>query len=351
MSQYQKNHLKTISGYESARDLYKTGLFLDANENFEQWVSIDWTQATNLNRYGDSSCDELRAKLAEKYLPGFSKDNIFIGAGSNEIIELLIRGFVEQNETILVIEPNYAIYETQAKITGVGCKKILYNPELDLVISDIKKNISSVKMLFLCSPDNPTGHIITSEEIANIRKFYSGIIVIDEAYIEFAGLENSLISFAHSPNIIITRSFSKAWGLAGIRIGYAVANDKTISVLQKIKNSYNVSAISQFIALQALDQLDKLAISINKSNFLKKELVHDLQKINVDVATTPANYILIRIKNASAIQQALAKKGVIVRDRSKLPLLADTLRITVGNEQENKQFITCLAQIIKETNS
>lgn len=346
MNKFQRKNIQTLKPYKSARDLYKDGILLDANENFKQWVKIDWKKIKNLNRYGDSTCKELREKLSKNYINGFTKDNIFIGAGSNEIIDLLIRGFVEPEESILIIEPNYSIYETQANIAGVGCKKIKYNNKLDIVISDIKKNIEKVKMLFLCSPDNPTGHIIHPIEIKKILKFFNGIIVIDEAYIEFAGMEKSLLNFGHLSNVVIMRSFSKAWGLAGIRIGYAVANKKIINVLLKIKNSYNVSRISQSIAIQALDQINKLYKNIDKSNKLKKQLVKNLKKLPIKIINTNANYILIRLNKATKIQKLLAENKIIIRDRSKLPLLENTLRITIGNKNENKKLTNELSKII-----
>ena len=304
-----------------------------------------------LNRYGDSSCEELREKLCEKYIPNFTKENVFIGAGSNEIIDLLIRGFVEPEEFIMAVEPTYTIYSIQASVAGVRCKKLHYDSNLSIPISSIRENMQGVKILFLCSPNNPTGRIISSNVLETILSFYKGIVIIDEAYIEFLGLDKSLVGFAHRSNVVITRSFSKAWGLAGIRVGYAIGCKKIIDVLLKIKNPYNVSKISQLIVMQALDQIDRMHESVSRSNNLKNALVEKLKTLPIDVFSTEANYILIRLNNAAKIQKTLAEKQIIVRDRGNLPLLKNILRISVGSADENKKFIVALTEIIETTQS
>lgn len=345
MNSQEKKSFVSLTPYQSARDLYKKGVFMDANEHFEQWVQIDWTRISAVNRYGDSSCEALRTKLCEVYLKGFAKEEVFIGAGSNEIIDLLIKGFVEEKEAVMVVEPTYTLYETQAHIEGVKCIKVQYDADFTLPFAEIQKNSANVKVLFLCSPNNPTGYLVSKSDIESIRVFYDGLIVIDEAYIEFAGMEKSLISLAHTENCVILRSFSKAWGLAAIRVGYAVASAQIVATLQKIKNSYNVSGVSQAIAIQALDQVDALWKSVATSNRLKRLLEQELRAASIDFIPTQANYILIRVPNPAETCRRLAEVGIIVRDRSNLPLLAGALRVTVGSEAENKALVRALVEM------
>lgn len=343
----QRKNINQLKPYTCARDLYKKGVFLDANENYKQWVKIDWSKIKNLNRYPDSTADQLRQKLVKKYIKGFEKENIFVGCGSDEIIDLLIRGFVENNESIMVMNPSYSVYQVQADINNSKVKKVLLNPDFSLNIKKIKDNINKVKLLFLCSPNNPTGNLINQTELKKILKFFKGLIVIDEAYIEFAGLKNSLINLVkNNPQLVILRTFSKAWGLAGIRLGYAVANPQIINVLLKIKDSYNASSLSQTIALQALDQLKNLKKSVAKIKSLKASLEKELKTINLEVIPNEANFVLLKIKNAAQIYQKLAGKRIIARDRSNLPYLENVLRITVGSEKENKQLIKTLKRLL-----
>lgn len=343
-----KKIISNLTPYTAARDLYKKGVFLDANEYIEQWVKIDWSKIPSLNRYPDSSSEELREKIARNYVKNTTINNIFIGSGSDEIIDLLIRGYVEADEYIMVMNPSYSLYEVQANINNVSVKSILLNPDFSLNIDEIRKNIINVKIIFLCSPNNPTGTLITFKEVVQILSFYQGILVIDEAYIEFAGLENSFEKLVKTnEQIVILRTFSKAWGLAGIRIGYSIANKKIINTLFKIKDSYNVSQSSQSIALQALDYVAELFIRTDSINRIKDALIIDLKRLNIDVIPTCANFILARIPNATQIYKQLAEKEIIVRDRSKLPYLNNVLRITPGSNDENNQLIRALKKCIK----
>lgn len=343
----ERKNITTLEPYTSARDLYKEGIFMDANENYEQWIRIDWSKMPLLNRYPDSTCDQLREKLVKKYIKGFSKENIFIGCGSDEIINLLIAGFVEDDESIMMMDPSYSFYEVQAGVKNRKVKKVLLKNDFSLNIEQIRRNIKTVEIIFLCSPNNPTGNLITKEEVKSIAQFFKGIIVIDEAYIEFAGLENSLIDLvSEKTNIVISRTFSKAWGLAGIRVGYAIAPKSIIEVLLKIKESYNVSSISQNIAIQVLDQIERLQRKIEEMKDLKEQLLKGFSNLGVYASDTSANFILLKVPDAKKIYKKLADEKTIVRDRSNLPLLRDTLRITVGSEQENEKLIKTLKETL-----
>jgi len=340
MNTQPNKNIQLLKPYACARDLYKTGVFLDANENYNQWVKIDWSKMTNLNRYPDSICDVLRQKLVKKYIKDYKKENIFVASGSDEIIDLLIRGFVEDNQYIMVMSPSYSIYETQTSINNKKIKSILLKENFSLDIEKIKNNIKNVKLIFLCSPNNPTGNLITEREIKTVLSFYKGLLVIDEAYIEYAGLRNSFIKLLKTNNnIIIIRTFSKAWGLAGLRVGYAVADEKIISTLLKIKESYNLSLTSQLIALQALDQVSKLKKVVDETMILKADLEKKIKDLGVNIIPTTTNFILARINNATKIYKKLAKESIIVRDRSYLPYLNNVLRITIGSNKENELLI------------
>lgn len=347
MNTQAKQNVQNLTPYTAARDLYKTGIFLDANENYEQWVTIDWTKLTNLNRYPDSNSEEVSEALAKLYIGCVKKNNVFVGAGSDEIIDLLMRGFVEKDEYIMVMDPSYTVYEVQAAINNMKVKKIQLQSDFSLDIEQIRKTAQDVKIMFLCSPNNPTGNLISTEEVKEILSFYTGILVIDEAYIEFAGLDNSFQDLVNTySQIVILRTFSKAWGLAGIRIGYAIASEVIVQTLLKIKDSYNVTSCSQQIALQALEQREKLTSKVTETSHLKILLTNALEKLGLLVLPTQANFILVKIPDATKIYKTLASKGMIVRDRSNVFLLENVLRVTVGSKKENDLLISMLKSIL-----
>lgn len=329
-----------LEPYSSAREIYKKGIFFDANENFTQWVKINYEKINNLNRYPDSQSYRVREKIAEKIVKDFSVHNIFFGSGSDEIIDLLIRGFVNQDEAIMVMTPSYSIYEVQGIINGKKIIKIKLNPDFSLNIYKIKRKIEGIKLIFLCSPNNPTGNLINKSEIEAILSFFQGLLVIDEAYIEYAGMENSFINILKKhKNVVILRTFSKAWGLAGIRAGYCIAHNLIIETLLKIKNSYNVSILTQEIVLQALDQINLLDQTLLKTKRNKINLENSLKRLGLKTIPTETNFILALVKDSTKVYKDLAKEGLIVRNRSNLPYLRNALRITIGSSIENKKLL------------
>jgi len=342
-----KKNIQNLEAYTCARDLYSTGIFLDANESPKQWGNIDWSKVVDLNRYPDSRCDEVRQKLCDTYVIDFTIENIFIGAGSDEIIDLLIRAYVEKDEYILVTNPSYSIYQVQANINNVKVKTINLKDDFSLDIKQIISNLDDVKIIFLCSPNNPTGSLISRDDVIKLQQNFDGLIVIDEAYIEFAGMQNSLIDLVNKfDNILILRTFSKAWGLAGLRVGYSISNPNIVSVLLKIKDSYNVSKISQEVVLQALDQVKLLQQSILYIMEAKQVLEQELKSLGFEIIPTVTNFILARIDNASDIYQQVCEKGIIVRNRSTQYLLKNVIRITVGTSEENQQLVKVLKKIL-----
>lgn len=343
----ERKNINTLKPYTCARDIFKKGIFLDANESPSQWIEIDWEKINNLNRYPDSTADKLRKKLSESYLENTLPEEIFIGAGSDEIIDLLIRGFVENDDFIMVMNPSYSIYTVQAEINDIGVKSIDLNPDFSLNTEAIISNLEKVSIIFLCSPNNPTGNLICIDEVEKIARNFMGLIVIDEAYIEYAGIENSLIDLtAKYENIVILRTFSKAWGLAGIRLGYSISNKSITNTLLKIKDSYNVSKVSQEIALQALDQTKTLKEAISNQLKNKKLLVNALEKRKVECIATTTNFVLAKISNPTKVYKTLCKNGVVVRDRSNQSLLDNVIRISVGTNQENEKLLKILDQCL-----
>lgn len=338
-----KNNVIKLEPYKCARDLYKEGIFMDANEYPEQWVQIDWVKVSELNRYPDSSCEKLKEKLCEKYLDNIRPEQVFVGAGSDEIIDLLIRGFVEYDESILVMNPSYTIYKVQASINSISVKEINLNQDFSVNVSGINDFLEEVKIIFLCSPNNPTGNLVTRNELMKIMEIYDGLVVLDEAYIEFAGLENSLVDLVNEyKNLVVLRTFSKAWGLAGIRVGYSISSSEIVDTLLKIKDSYNVSKLSQEIAIQALDQTIALNSRVNELLRRKEDFEANLKSIGIMVIPTVANFTLIKVENPKELFQEVCNKGVIIRDRSNQYLLDGVIRISIGTEEENKKLLNII---------
>jgi histidinol-phosphate aminotransferase len=342
-----KNSIKDMQPYKCSRDIYSEGIFLDANEAYEEYIEIDWARMIDLNRYPSASADRLREKLVEEYVNTVGSKNIILGNGSDELIEMIIKTFAQSDEKVMAMKPSFSMYSISAQSVNIGVVEIPLKEDFSLDIDQINAQISNVKVMFICNPNNPTGNLVSKEEIKKILEFFDGILVVDEAYIEFAGLEYSVADWVKTyPNLIVLRTFSKAWGLAGIRLGYAIADWRLISQIQKIKPPFNVNRITQEVGYQALNQVDKMFDFVRKVNDLKKNLEAALKKMGLKLLPTKTNFILLRIPSATQVYKNLANKGLIIRDRSKLPLLSDVLRITVGSEEENRKLIKLLKQIL-----
>jgi histidinol-phosphate aminotransferase len=365
MSQYIKESVKNLKPYTSARDMF-TGdyVFLDANENPAQWLELDQELLTeSINRYPDSKCLELRqllvndikseltnfSPISKEQIDSLSIDNVFIGRGGDEVIDRLIRVFVDAGQSIMMADPSYSVYEVQADINDVGCKKILLNKDFSLNIESIKENIEGVNLLFLCTPNNPTGNLISGAEFDEIREFYDGPIAIDEAYIEFAGYENSLLEkvFADE-NTVVFRTFSKAYGLAGIRVGYCIGGEAIVEALMKVKDSYNQPHLSQYIAIKALENKAKMQACVDTILNDKKELIAYLEELGFEIIPTVTNWVNASITNATQLYKDVAELGIIVRDRSNLPHLDGVLRITVGTKEENQKLIEAIKKSLND---
>jgi histidinol-phosphate aminotransferase len=347
-----RKNIKDLKPYTSARDMYSRGILLDANEN--SFGSVVELKGETLNRYPDPHQMSMREWLGA-YL-GTPYQKLFFGVGSDEIIDLLIRIFCEPGkDSIMILEPTYGMYKVAADINDVKSKTVLLNDNFDIdpdaVLSSWDKNI---KLIFLCSPNNPTANLLNKNSIEQLLQKTRSIIIVDEAYIDFVGDDNSCLNLINKyPNLVILRTFSKAWGLAGIRLGYCIADEEIINYLFKIKAPYNISSLTRKAfhdAFSNIGKKDEFVSSILKE---KQFIIGKLNKlVNVEkVFPSDTNYILIKIKDAQSIQKHLAGEGVIIRDRSNQPKLQNCLRITVGTHEENILLLKLLHKILNKKNS
>ncbi len=345
IEQLVRKNILNLKPYQSARTSFSKGVLLDANENsFGSVVENN----LSLNRYPDPLQSSLRDKLSK--ILNLNADNLFLGVGSDEIIDLLIRIFCTPGkDSVLITEPTYGMYRVACNINDVNILTVPLNNRFQI---DVKKTLSKVtsntKLIFLCSPNNPTGNLLNKKSIQTLLKKFNGIIIVDEAYIDFSE-ENSLIhEVKNYKNLVIIRTFSKAWGLAGIRAGYAVANDLIIKLLFKIKAPYNLSKLTSQMITEALDNISRKKQLVKKLNTEKTKLSSELRKLRCvqKVYNSDANFILFRIKNAKQVYKKLSSEGIIIRDRSSQLNLYNCLRVTVGTPEENKLFISKLKEIL-----
>ncbi len=332
--------------YVCARDLYQEGVFMDANEN-AFCSPVKNSRLLNLNRYPDPSSTELKKALG-RYV-GVDFENIFVSSGSDEIIDLLIRLFVNEDEEVLIFEPTYGMYRVLAEVNNVRIKTCSLGNDFQINFTGFRDALSAkTKIVFLCSPNNPTGNLLNYEDILKIVEKFNGVVVVDEAYVEFSSRESLAKVAVNSENLIILRTLSKAWGLAGIRVGYCLANKLIIDYLNKIKLPYNVNLLSSYMAIKALknsDLMEQMVLEIiAERNWLRMEL----KKLGFKVFASEANFLLVKIVGAGRIVKKLAEDfGIIVRDFSNKPgVPEDCFRITVGTSKQNRALIQALTLIL-----
>ena len=339
-----RKNILNLKPYTSARDLYEgNGILLDANEN--SWGTTftkiddlrDGKLNLDLNRYPDPQQKAMRELVGS--ILSIPKENLFFGVGSDEIIDLLIRIFCSPGkDKVIIPEPTYGMYKVACDVNDVETIEVLLNDDFQIDLNEIRKNYSSdVKMIFLCSPNNPTGNLLKKEDVIPLCKEFDSIIVVDEAYIDFAADGSMINEVKNYPNLVISRTFSKAWGLAGIRLGYCAANPEIINLLFKIKAPYNINSLTRF-ALEAsiknLDLKEKYIRGIVKERERLKNQLETLPDV-ITVYNSDANFLLVKFKDAKRVQASLAEAGIIVRDRSSQPKLENCLRISIGSEEEN----------------
>lgn len=340
-----RENILRLKPYTSARGDYLSGILLDANENsFGSSAGDDLH--IELNRYPDPYHNQLRNKLGS-YL-NTAKENLFIGVGSDEIIDLLVRIFCEPKmDNAIILEPTYGMYKVVCDVNDVQTKIVMLNGSFQI---DLDKTFQAIthnsKIIFICSPNNPTANVINIQSILEIAKTFNGIVAVDEAYAEFSE-DSGLIGFAQDyPNIVLLRTFSKAWGLAGVRCGYCVTSKQIVDLLYKIKSPYNINKLTSEIVIKALinsAQKDKFIEQIKKEReYLIRELedTPEIQK----VYPSESNFILFECNEASTVYRKLAEKGIIIRDRSNQ--VKNCLRVSVGTREQNLLFLMELRKIL-----
>lgn len=338
LEELTRPNIRKLQPYSSARDEYKgtqASVFLDANEN-----------PYNLpyNRYPDPMQRELKMLLSgvKKVSPG----HIFLGNGSDEAIDLLYRAFCEpRQDNVVAIEPTYGMYRVCADINGVEYRKVLLDEHFQLSAEKLLSAVDGhTKLVFLCSPNNPTGNQLLRCEIEKVLQRFEGLLVLDEAYNDFSEESSFLYDLDTFPNLVVLQTFSKAWGGASVRLGMAFASEDVISVLNKIKYPYNVNQLTQQYALDMLRHYDKIEFWIETLKEERSYLEQELAGIPCVIRIYPsdANFLLVKVTDAAEIYDYLAGEGIIVRNRDSVPLCGNCLRVTVGARTENDALIAAL---------
>ena len=334
-----RENIKSLEAYSSARDEFKAMssefVFIDANEN-----PFD----TGLNRYPDPQQNLVKEALSK--MKGISKEQILLGNGSDEVLDLIFRVFCEPREdNVIVLPPTYGMYEVLANINAIELVKIPLVENFQPNVKEIVKcQDAKTKVLFLCSPNNPTANSFNASKIETLIKEFNGIVVIDEAYIDFSIEDSWLGRLDEFPNLIVTQTLSKAYGLAAIRLGICYASKEIISILNKIKPPYNVNQLTQDVALQSLLNQEKVKNKIAAIISERNQLIRDLENVEIveKVYSSDANFLLVKVDDANLRYKQLVKLGIIARNRTTQILCDNCLRFTVGTADENKKLINTL---------
>lgn len=341
-------HIAELQPYTSARDEYtgKIGVFLDANEN--PYGSIT---DQDYNRYPDPYQQELKEKISE--IKKVDPSQIFLGNGSDEAIDLLFRAFCNPGkDNVILLPPTYGMYEVSASINDIETRKVALTSDFQLQPEKIiGATDEHSKIIFVCSPNNPSGNKVKREEIQFLLKNFNGIVVVDEAYIDFNDEPSFTTELEEFPNLLVIQTFSKAWGLASLRLGMAFGSKEIIRILNRIKPPYNISGLTQETVLKAMDKYGKVQKMIqeilSEREFLKEEL-GQLPFIQ-HIFPSHANFLLVKMPHATEVYNELIEQKVIVRNRSKVLLCEDCLRISVGTRNENEAFIQALKKVASKT--
>lgn len=337
--------IRALASYRSARQDHLEGTLLDANENSVGSVLPSGPVA--LNRYPDPFQRELRQALADR--EGHSLPEIFVGVGSDEAIDLLLRVFCEPGvDRVLIPEPTYGMYRVAAAIQNAIIDRVLLDDEFQLDRAAIEEALRpTTKIVFVCSPNNPTGNRLRSDDILWLCRRAPGLVVVDEAYIEFADGPSMSGQVPSIPNLVVLRTLSKAWGLAAIRLGYAIAHPTVISFLMKVKSPYNVNTLTARAALEGLRRSDRAASMVRQIRSERERLRSALGglRIVIDILPSEANFLAVRFRDPASVIRRLRAAGIIVRDRTAEPKLDGCLRITVGTPDENDAVLTMLREI------
>lgn len=339
-----RKNIRALTPYSSAKDEFDSteeNILLDANEN-----SFGSVSDRTMNRYPDHLQRDLKEKLS--HIKPVPPEKIFLGNGSDEAIDLLIRAFCEPGrDQILIMPPTYGMYEVCAAVNDVGIVESPLTRDFEPDVRDVFNKVHArTKLIFICSPNNPTANCFNPDGVRSILDRFDGLVVVDEAYVDFAPEKTWLTRLDDFENLVVLQTFSKAWGMANVRIGMAFAAQPVIDVLNKIKYPYNINGPSQEIALQALSNHLKKEEMVREIVAERETLARELERLSIvqKVFPSEANFLLARVTSASRIYQYLMKRNIIVRDRSGLYMCENCLRITIGTPDQNRLLLQCLRE-------
>lgn len=336
-----RDNIARLTPYSSARDEFsgEAKVFLDANENSLGSPLKKW-----YNRYPDPHQKAIKQKLA--MVKGIAAEHIFLGNGSDECIDLLYRCFCNPGkDNIIICPPTYGMYEVSANINDVAVKKVPLLPNFELDLSGIEDAIDDqTKLIWICSPNNPTGNSLKRLDIETLLNNFKGLVIVDEAYINFSKQKSFVQELTEYPNLVVLQTLSKAWGLAGLRLGMAFASTAIIEILNRVKPPYNINQATQELVLTALEEVGQINDMIRLLVDMREALAEVFASMPTVETVYPsdANFILVKIKEARAVYEFLLTKGIVLRDRSNVQLCNDCLRITVGSEQDNTLLVDAM---------
>src|ERR1700748_2496157 len=339
-----RENIERLVPYSSARDEYQgeASVFLDANEN-----AFGSPLDAQYNRYPDPL--QYAVKMRLKEIKGVPARNIFLGNGSDEAIDILFRSFCNPGvDNVILVPPTYGMYEVSANINDIKIKRVPLTEEYQLNVEGIAEAIDEhTKLIFVCSPNNPTGNSIDRDDVETLLANFNGLVVVDEAYINFSRQKTFIQELTEYANLVILQTLSKAWGLAGLRVGMAFASEEIIEVMNKVKPPYNINEASQQLALKALQNIEQVNSWIKEILTQRDKLVLELKNHDfvLDIYPSDANFILVKTTDANGIYDFLVKQGIIVRNRSKVELCEGSLRITVGPPEKKKILIKILQDL------
>ncbi len=341
-------NIKTLKPYSSAKDEYtgEAKILLDANENSLGSPLTKW-----YNRYPDPYQLKVKERLA--FVKQIAAKQIFLGNGSDECIDILFRTFCEPGkDNIIICPPTYPMYEVGANINDIQILKAPLLPDYQLNVAHIEQLVNErTKIIWICSPNNPTGNSLDRIDIETILNHFDGIVVVDEAYINFSKQKSFVQSLIDYPNLVVLQTLSKAWGLAGLRLGMCFASPEIIGYMNKVKAPYNINIVTQELALQALEEVGMVNDMIQHLVDMRIALAEVIASMPhvIKVFPSDTNFLFVKIPHARKLYEYLLTEGIIVRDRSSLELCEDSLRITVGTEQENTALVDAMYQWITNT--
>lgn len=337
IEQLIRENIKRLKPYSCARDEYEggTAIFLDANEN---------PYENGYNRYPDPRQQKLKKRLA--VMKGVLPEQMMLGNGSDEIIDLMIRSFCEPaRDNLIVFSPGYAMYEVSAAVNNVEVRKINLAPDFLPDWKELWCHIDlDTKIIFLCTPNNPTGKVIPLQQIERFCRKFAGVVVVDEAYIDFTDEPSAATLLEKCPNVVVLQTLSKAWGMAGLRLGICLANMEVIQVLNKVKPPYNISSLTQNTVIGLLAEEEEFRQKCDVIKSERKRLLKELREMGIfsQVCDSEANFILVTSEAFRDIYGYLLENGIVVRLRDIPPLISGGIRITVGTREENDSLLDAL---------